>query len=107
MTSREERAARNEALFREVNERVKDVTEDFDERDATFLCECVDPGCRASLPMTLAEYEEVRSRGDQFAVAPGHADLSVERVVREDERFAVVRKVGEGAVLAQRLNPRE
>jgi hypothetical protein len=106
MRSREERAARNESLFRDVNESVKEVTEGFDADDAMFLCECTDPRCGEPLSMTLVEYDELRSRGDRFAVAHGHADPTVERVVRENERFAIVEKIGEGAVVAHRLDPR-
>ena len=46
--SREERIARNEALFREVNEQIKDVNDDVPAgSEAGFVCECGDPDVRA------------------------------------------------------------
>jgi hypothetical protein len=38
MSSREERIAKNEAVFREVNERISDITDH--EELIEFLCEC-------------------------------------------------------------------
>jgi hypothetical protein len=92
--SREERVARNEALFREVNERIRQVNESLEtSSESDFLCECGDPECTKPVSLTLAEYEQVRSRPTHFAILPGHADPSVEQVVSENDRFAVVEKV--------------
>ena len=61
--SREERVARNEALFREVNEQIKQVNEDAPAAAETaFVCECGDPECTGPVSLTLVEYEEVRRR---------------------------------------------
>jgi hypothetical protein len=107
--SREERVARNETLFREVNERIKQVNEGLAEPggEADFLCECGDPGCTAPVSLTLAEYEEVRGKPTLFAIVPGHSDADVEIVVAVNERFAVVEKVDpEAARIAVREDPR-
>jgi hypothetical protein len=48
---REARIARNEALFREVNERVKEIS-DASEGRVDFLCECGDDQCTASISLT-------------------------------------------------------
>ena len=106
MVSRPERAARNEALFREVNERIRDVSARFEVSHGEFVCECSDGGCTQTLTMTLDEYEAVRSRGDRFAVVAGHEDLAIERVVERKDRFTVVEKIGESAAIAERENPR-
>ena len=93
MGSREERVAKNEALFREVNERIKRMNEHLDTDDeADFICECGDGECTHPVSLTLVEYEEVRSRGTHFAVLPGHVVPEVERVVARYPRFAVVEK---------------
>ena len=107
MGSRAERAAQNEVLFREVNERVVEVAEQFDEA-ALFeaFCECSDPACARSLQISPAEYAAVRAHGDRFALIDGHDDPSIERVVTENERFVVVEKLGEGAEIARELDPR-
>ena len=83
MQNRHERQARNEALLREVNERIEGIGQATQEaglgEDATFefLCECgqgngADITCDEHFEMTLAEYEEVRSQDDRFALVPGH-----------------------------------
>jgi hypothetical protein len=106
--SREERVARNETLFREVNERIKDVSDGDDTVSTTeFLCECGDPECIEPVSMTLVEYEEVRRNPKHFAIVPGHADPEVEVVVARNERFAVVEKTDPGAArIAVREDPR-
>ena len=50
MDDRATRIGKNEALFREVNERIRELTSD--ERDAEFLCECGDPSCTKPIPLT-------------------------------------------------------
>jgi hypothetical protein len=93
MGSREERVAKNEALFREVNERIKRLNPHLDAHDqADFICECGDAECTHPVSLTLTEYEEVRRRGTHFAVLPGHVVPDLERVVARYPRFAVVEK---------------
>ena len=108
MAEREVRIARTEALFRDVNERIAESAERFSARDAEFVCECADPACAERVPATLDQYEEVRSDGTHFLLAPGHELTEVERVVkRQHKRFVVVEKFN--AVVARtvrRLDPR-
>ena len=106
--SREERVARNEALFREVNERIKQVNEERPAASETdFVCECGDPECTAPVSLTLVEYEEVRGDATHFAVLPGHLVPEVEVVVASNDRFAVVRKnAPQAARIAVREDPR-
>jgi hypothetical protein len=94
-----ERQARNEALIREVNERIEDVDRraavGSDER-FDFLCECGrEGGCEQTVGLTLSEYEEVRVQDDRFAVYPGHETAGIERVVKENERYVLVDKVAD------------
>lgn len=106
--SREERAARNETLFREVNERIKKLNEGAEaEPEAGFMCECSDANCTKPVSLTLLEYEEVRRDATHFAILPGHVDPEIERVVARNERFAVVAKTApQAARIAERENPR-
>ena len=103
-----ERAARNEALFREVNERLEDLATAFQEvaGSAVFACECADLACVKQIDLSLDEYETIRSDPNQFVVLPEHVDPDVETVVRENEGFVVVAKVGEGAKIAAQADPR-
>jgi hypothetical protein len=92
-----ERQARNEALLREVNERINAI----DRAAATgngsthgFHCECGrDGGCEERIWMTLDEYDLVRAQDDRFALAPGHETDRIEHVVERSERYVVVDKV--------------
>jgi hypothetical protein len=110
LTPREERLARNETLFRGVNEKVKEVRGEFEEREAgdliEFICECGREGCVEQVPLTVAEYEAVRARPTRFLLKPGHWQSEVERVVEQNERFAVVEKHEEEAEIARETDPR-
>jgi hypothetical protein len=93
---REERTARNEALLREVNERIHEVGERLqvlpDDGELEFRCECGRPECEEFVSMTASEYERVRSDNDRFAVVPGHEDPEIERVVARTDGYLVVDK---------------
>ncbi len=106
MGSQAERAARNEAMFREVNEGIEGAAASLATWHADFLCECHDLTCTELISLTLPEYVAISEHGDRFVLVPGHEDEALERVVEQNERFAVVEKVGEGAVVERRLDPR-
>ena len=108
MTEREERIARNETLFREVNERIRDVPPEGPAPEQSgFLCECGDAACTETIMLTIGEYEVVRSDPATFAVLPAHVAEDVEDVVaRTDDRFVIVRKHPEGASIAIETDPR-
>jgi 5-bromo-4-chloroindolyl phosphate hydrolysis protein len=103
-----ERAARNQSLFREVNERLEDLATTFQELAGTtmFACECADLRCVEKVELTLDEYERVRAEPNQFIVLAGHVYSDVESVVHETDRFVVVAKVGEAAKVAAEADPR-
>ncbi|CAN5185497.1 hypothetical protein BH18ACT14_BH18ACT14_02650 [soil metagenome] len=104
MDPRTERVGKNEAVFREVNERINDVTR---ESTAEYLCECGNATCTETIEMTVSDYEVVRSDPTHFAVLPGHELPDVEEVVARKEGFLVVRKkAGAAAALAVELDPR-
>jgi hypothetical protein len=100
---------RNEALFREVNERIEDVSSSvaLDEQLMEFLCECDSTACMEKISATRAEYEAIRTDATHFIVLPGHEDHDVEHVVQQTELFLVVEKEGQAAHEAQEGDPRE
>jgi len=103
--TREERIGKNEALFREVNERIREITT-YDE-DAEFLCECGDATCTEAIHMTLGEYEGLRADPTHFAVIAGHELPDVEQVILQNDRFAVVEKgIGDATKVALETDPR-
>jgi hypothetical protein len=105
MTSREERIAKNEVIFREVNERIRDVVPSENE-PVDFLCECGQEDCVEQIKLTMDEYERVRADPVQFFVKPGHASQDVEAVMEENDRFLLVRKHAEEQEIARRADPR-
>jgi hypothetical protein len=106
--TREQRVAKNESLFREVNERIKDVNAGLDpDGRHDFLCECGNDDCTAPIPMTHAEYEAVRGHPTRFAIVPGHEVAEIEDVVERYDAYAVVATRAAGAVdVAERTSPR-
>jgi 3'-phosphoadenosine 5'-phosphosulfate sulfotransferase len=108
MDERERRIGLNEALFREVNEAVQEVSERFDAPGFEIVCECGSLGCDRRVSMTNSEYEELRSESHHFAVIAGHEKSDVEEVVAQRRGYFVVRKTGAAArALAERTDPRE
>lgn len=90
----EERAAKNEALFRSVNEKIERLGQ-VDQQAVpftTFVCECSDGTCAQQVQLTIPEYEEVRSESRWFAVVPGHVTEEIEHVVHTTDRYVIVEK---------------
>ncbi len=106
MTDRSERLARNEALFRSVNERVEEVVQPGPTEAIDFLCECGDTECVEKITLTREEYESVRMDGAQFAIVAGHEIPAIESVVRRADGFLVVRKHPAEAEIARETDPR-
>jgi hypothetical protein len=101
-----ERAAVNEARFRQANEQINEKVLELGTQGgrAPYLCECEDERCTTVILLTAAEYEDVRSGSRRFAVAPGHDDAAL--VVDRRPRFSVVEKTGEEGQLVEELDPR-
>ena len=109
MASREERIGLNEAVFREVNDRIEDLAETFQlgSQPLDLICECGDGSCVQRIHMTQAEFEELRSESHQFAVYPGHEAPDVETVIARRKGYDVVAKdKGAPRLIAERTDPR-
>lgn len=108
MDERERRLAQNEALFRSVNERIEEAAASSggDAHQFEFFCECSNAACNLLLPMTIAEYEDVRKNPRHFIVAPGHELPEIETVVARERSYQVVTKLGEAADFATETDPR-
>jgi hypothetical protein len=97
MPSAEERLARNEVMFRAINERIRELARRFevDGEPVAFICECADETCVEKVSLTIEQYDELRALPARFVVMPGHeATPLVERVVVRSAGFVVVRKIG-------------
>jgi hypothetical protein len=96
------RAAKNESLFREVNERIRQFEEGFGGADDVgFVCECSRLGCTTLVRATLEEYRQIRDNPTHFLVAHGHIDPDVERIVAQTDRFTVVEKLGLAGAISE------
>ena len=107
-----ERAARNQSLYRSINESVNDLNQTFAEVTVTpfsgeWICECADTHCMLRINATLREYEAVRANGRTFLVCPGHVYPEVERIVAENDRFVTVEKLSKAGQIAESLDPRQ
>ena len=97
------RAAKNQSLFREVNERIEDLaTSTF----TTFVCECMNDRCDERVPLTIEKYERVRTQPTWFFVLEGHEVPEVETIVERTDGYLIVQKLGAGERVAEKLNPR-
>lgn len=108
MSSWEEDEARTRALFREVNERIAELGDEF-QRDghSPFVCECGNQECRETLELTLPEYEAVRAHARRFVIALDHENPTLEIVLGQDSRYAIVETlVGEASRVAEETDPR-
>lgn len=97
MEAREERTARNEALWREVNDRIDEVDETMrvlpNDAQLSFHCECGEADCTEMIALTPVEYREARSDVDTFAVFPGHEHPELERTIKQNTRYSLVDKL--------------
>jgi hypothetical protein len=110
VSERERKLGLNEAMFRQVNERLEELNRtfaDFTDR-LQVVCECADMGCAEMIDVPARDYERVRSEATLFIIAPGHEVADVEDVVEENKTFHVVRKrEGEPAHVARETDPRD
>jgi hypothetical protein len=86
------RKAQNQALFREVNERIAEVGSGLDEsEEREFICECAHLGCTALVPLAPAAYARVRDDPTTFLVLAGHEDTGHEEVIEDAGAYLIVR----------------
>ena len=101
--------ARNDATFRAANERIRDVAEEQEMTELVpFICECAAEECTEIVRLSLDEYAAVRKEPTHFVNALGHhvAARGAAEIVDENDRYAVVQKVGRAGEVAEDLDPR-
>jgi hypothetical protein len=109
MDERGKRVGLNEILFREVNERLRELGDAFSTvtEEADFVCECGDGSCTEHVRMPLRKYEEIRADPKRFFVVARHELPEYEKVVSEHDAYIVVEKLPGGpAGLAISDDPR-
>jgi hypothetical protein len=101
------RIARNEGIFRDVNDALKSGHWPGEESTAiAFRCECGRLGCSRLIELTPGVYERIRSHPRWFLVAADHEIPGAEAVVETHGSYLVVEKSGEAGRLAEATDPR-
>ena len=107
MTEREARVAKNEATSREMNEQIEQAHPRSPDEYFRIFCECGRSECDRVIAIAIAEYEAIQVGRSPVRGNPTHVMPDIEDVVRETERFTVVRKhEGTPAEVAEREDPR-
>jgi hypothetical protein len=107
-SSRDERLASNEAMFRIANERMANWDEQHaEEAVEPYFCECADPECRRTIPLHKQEYEAVRADSCRFFVVSGHEIPDIETLLEDHGGWLVVEKNPEVAHVVESLDPRQ
>lgn len=95
------KAARNQSLFREVNDRVDELKNAWlPTTEIDFVCECFQDDCFVPLTLTHHEYLAIRSEPAWFFVAPGHVDERVETILGKRATYWIVEKIEAGKEVA-------
>ena len=86
-----ERRARNQALFREVNEQILKLAG----HDGTteFVCECSNTDCIDVIEVSNSDYEHIRDHPTWFVIKPDHDVPQIERIISRDDGYMVVEKL--------------
>jgi len=101
------RRARNEALFRALNEQIVRLDGEGEFLVLDLVCECASASCMKVVGVPTRAYESVRASSTAFIVVPGHEEPDIEDVVERHDGYVVVDKRGDAAVLAERTDPRD
>jgi hypothetical protein len=84
---REDRLARNQAVFREIDEAYHELLELF--------CECSDESCTVRIKVAIEHYEQVRAWPGRFLIYPRHDRARIDRVVDRGRGYEVVELFGD------------
>ncbi len=102
-----ERAARNEEIFREVNQRIAEGADQHRvETPLPFHCECLDAVCVEKIEIAPGEFDRIATDPARFVVVSGHQREGIERVAERHPSFLVVEKLGEAREQIKRDHPR-
>ena len=104
--ARAPRLTHNQALFRDINDRVRKLVGLAGETTfrKEFLCECASDACTEHIRITLAQYRHVHEAPITFAVVPdeAHVFADIERVTARNDGYWVVEKQDEAGRVARR-----
>ena len=106
----ERRKAANEAVFRNVNERIQRLQHSFalaEREPLQMICECDELDCMTRITVEVDVYEQVRAHPDQFLVHEGHEDPAVDEMISVKPGYTIVqKKQGDAQDVAVETDPR-
>lgn len=107
--ARQERLAKNEALFRDLNERIEQAAGRASSSSDRFgfVCECSNEDCFELAQMTIFEYERLRGNPLRFVVIAGHEMPEIEEIVERQPGYFFVKKTGPEAQIVNETDPRK
>jgi hypothetical protein len=101
-----QRAARNEEVFRSVNERIEEGAEQHGVSGALpFHCECGSATCLETIDIPPARYAAIVRERYHFVLIRGHEQPHIERILETEPDFLVVEKIGEAREQIDRDHP--
>jgi hypothetical protein len=113
MEPRLTRLAKNEAVFRDVNERITEISQDFAPGSDSpvlidgLICECSDPECLERIgPLTIREYKGIREDPTRFIIVAGHQAHGERVVDRQQTYWTVEKHEGPPSDVARERDPR-
>jgi hypothetical protein len=103
-----ERAARNEEIFRGVNQQIEEGAEQHGVWGTLpFHCECGRATCVETIELESERYAAIVQERYRFVVVPGHQQPDIERVVHSEPQFLIVEKIGEAREQIDRDHPQQ
>ena len=86
------RKAQNQELFREVNERIADLSSNLDDsiENLGLICECSQTGCTEIIEVSIKNYARARDTETHFLVKAGHEDAGREAIVETWGDYLIV-----------------
>ena len=96
-----ERNARAQVVYRDVNDRIRELDEALrDHGRIEVMCEC-GRGCTERLEVPLDEYDRARREPTYFLVTAAHFAGEVDRVIEDHGVWLLVEAIGAAAEIAR------
>jgi hypothetical protein len=90
MPPRASHNAKNQAIFRDVNDRIAELSAEWQAGEMEIFCECSRTGCTGLIHVANNDYERIRRSPGWFLIIPGHLASESDRVVERHQRFDVI-----------------
>jgi anti-sigma B factor antagonist len=83
-----------ELLFRSVNARILELSQDWGDAELHFFCECRDSGCTRPVSMSGETYDRLRAVPGAAVISTAHSDVERWDIIERGEGYVLVRDSG-------------